>query len=526
MNKELVKRNTEAHGWLGLIISSLLFVVFFTGAISFFREEVQLWATSAHIKSTLLEGQEILPVSQILEIAITGRDFNAREHLTIYPPTHYESYYTAYVDLVDRGEGEKVDALLIHPVSGEIIGDPNDFSLASFLYSVHYSLNIPFGSYLIGFVALFFLFSIFSGVLIHAADFVKGFFRYRADGRKRSQLLDLHNIIGIISLPYTLMFAVTGLIFNLIIIYQIAFGVILYRGDIDALLIDAGLVTVAPEWQDEPWSNPPVDELYQQSIDTWGNVPFQMRVYNYGDSSAVLEFYGLVEDEFAGQFGVAYNVSDRSEVFSDNRDDPNAVSAGLDVVAALHYGRFGGLGLRLVYFILAMAVCALIVTGNLLWVGAREKTMSSAKLNFVGRFTLASTAGVAIATIFAFIAERLLPIGGYDRAAYLSYAFVIPLVTASSYIWLAADRRKVLVRLLQIVTGACFFLLLLDLTLYSSNLLQYFENGFFAPIGVDIGILASAILSAYASMKLQDRLSSIHNEKNNNSTPEFLENVG
>jgi hypothetical protein len=251
-----------------------------------------------------------------------------------------------------------------------------------------------------------------------------------------------------------------------------------------------------------------------------------MRVYNYGDSSAVLEFYGLVEDEFAGQFGVAYNVSDRSEVFSDNRDDPNAVSAGLDVVAALHYGRFGGLGLRLVYFILAMAVCALIVTGNLLWVGAREKTMSSAKLNFVGRFTLASTAGVAIATIFAFIAERLLPIGGYDRAAYLSYAFVIPLVTASSYIWLAADRRKVLVRLLQIVTGACFFLLLLDLTLYSSNLLQYFENGFFAPIGVDIGILASAILSAYVSMKLQDRLSSIHNEKNNNSTPEFLENVG
>jgi len=99
MNKEFVTRNTEAHGWLGLIISGLLFVVFFTGAISFFREEVQLWATSAHIKSISLEGQEILPVSQILEIAIAGRDFNAREHLTIYPPTHHEPYYTAYVDL-------------------------------------------------------------------------------------------------------------------------------------------------------------------------------------------------------------------------------------------------------------------------------------------------------------------------------------------------------------------------------------------------------------------------------------------
>ena len=394
------------------------------------------------------------------------------------------------------------------------------------MYRVHYSLNIPFGSYLIGFVALFFLFSIFSGVLIHAADFVKGFFRYRADGRKRSQLLDLHNIIGVISLPYTLMLAVTGLIFNLIIIYQIALGVILYKGDIDALLTDAGFVTVAPQWQGEPWSSPPVDELYQQTINTWGSVPSQMRVYNYGDSSAVLEFYGLVEEEFAGQFGVAYNVSDRSAVFSENRNDPNAVAAGLDVVAALHYGRFGDLGLRFVYFILAIAVCALIVTGNLLWVGAREKTMSSAKLNFVGRFTLASTAGVGVATIFAFIAERLLPIGGYNRAAYLAYAFVISLVAASSYIWLAADRRKVLVRLLQVVTSACLFLLFVDLALYSGNLMQYFENGFFAPIGVEIGIFVSAILSAYVSMKLQDRLSDIHNRKNNNPTPAFAEKIG
>ena len=30
MDKDFIKRNTEAHGWLGLIISSLLFTVFFT----------------------------------------------------------------------------------------------------------------------------------------------------------------------------------------------------------------------------------------------------------------------------------------------------------------------------------------------------------------------------------------------------------------------------------------------------------------------------------------------------------------
>ena len=79
------------------------------------------------------------------------------------------------------------------------MGNVDDFFLADFMYRLHYSLNLPLGNYLIGFVTLAFLYIIFSGVLIHAKDMVRGFFRYRAKGRA-SQLLDIHNVIGVISI--------------------------------------------------------------------------------------------------------------------------------------------------------------------------------------------------------------------------------------------------------------------------------------------------------------------------------------
>ncbi|PCJ27994.1 MAG: peptidase [SAR86 cluster bacterium] len=507
MDKEFVKRNTEAHGWLGLIISGLLFVVFFTGSISFFRDEIQLWATSAYVQTQSTQSESNLALSEVMELAIAGRAFNAKEHLVIYPPTEHEPYYTAYVDIIGNEGSDDYVGLIMDPVTGDVVGNPDSFFLADFLYILHYSLNLPFGMYIIGFVALFFLFSIFSGVLIHASDMVKGFFRYRADGRKRSQLLDLHNIIGVVSLPYTLMLAITGLIFNLVIIYQIAFGVILYEGDIDALLVDAGFVTVEPQWQDQPWSNPPIDELYEQQIQRWDSIPSQIRVYNYGDESAVLEFYGPMGNEFAGQYGIAYNLSDRSVVFAQTPDNPNAVTNGLDVVATLHFGAFGGLDLRFVYFLLGLAVCGLIVTGNLLWVGQREKKLSSAKIAFVARFTLASTAGVAVATSFAFLAERLLPLGEYDRAGSLSSVFVLSLLLASGYIWLGSNRRKILIRLLQIVCAVCSILVLLDTTFFSDGIVAIFKQGHMAPLGVDIGLFLSALLSGYISYKLQSRLS-------------------
>ena len=503
MRKETILNNTEAHGWLGLIISALLFVVFFTGSISFFRHEIEQWALQVHYQLEEYDPDGYLSVSEIFEIALEGRAYNPQEPQFVYPPTEAEPYYRAYVNVnLSEDIASEDYYLLINPKTGEIMGSMEDFFLADFIYILHYSLNLPLGSYLIGLVTLAFLYIIFSGVLIHAKDMIRGFFRYRSDGRARSQLLDIHNIVGVISLPYTIMLAVTGLIFNLLIIYQIAFALILYQGNTEALLSDAGIVSSSAKWQNIAWQSPPIDELYEQQIDRWSSIPTQVRITGYGDHGATLELFGETGEGFNGRYSISYNLSDRSVNYSDPGSDPNMVTQGIGVVGSLHFGNFAGIDLRTIYFLLGLAVCALIVTGNMLWVRQREKTLSSAAVNFVGRFTLASTAGVALACAAAFIAERLLPMGLTDRGGMLVNCFISTLLAATGYAWLVKNRSLALVRLLQCFAALCALIPLIDIVLFSDALSAAARSGHLTLISVDVVILSFALLVGYISWHL------------------------
>ena len=504
MDKDFIKRNTEAHGWLGLIISSLLFVVFFTGSISFFRHDIEQWAIQGHFQFDEYSPEEYLPVSEVFEVALAGRSYNPQEPQFIYPPTQDEPYYRAYINL-DQETVNRDEYLLVDPRSGEVMGNVDDFFLADFMYRLHYSLNLPLGNYLIGFVTLAFLYIIFSGVLIHAKDFVKGFFRYRAKGRARSQLLDIHNVIGVISLPYTLMLAVTGLIFNLVIIYQVAFAFILYQGDVDALLSDAGIISSTSEWSNEPWESPPIDDLYQQQLQKWGTIPSQVRITNYGDSGAILEIFGDTAEGLGGRYSISYNLSDQSINYSEPSNTPNAVTEGIGVVGSLHFGNFAGFDLRVIYFLLGIAVCALIVTGNLLWVSQREGKMSSAKLVFIECFTLGSTAGLAVATAISFLAERLLPVSMTNRADMLVNCFVVSLLLVTVYIWFARDRRMALVNLLGCFSLICFSIVFVDLIFFKTALISAIDTGQIALIGVDVAILIFSGLVGLVTWRLYQR---------------------
>ena len=58
------------------IISSLLFVVFFTGSISFFRHDIEQWAIQGHFQFDEYSPEEYLPVSEVFEVALAGRSYN------------------------------------------------------------------------------------------------------------------------------------------------------------------------------------------------------------------------------------------------------------------------------------------------------------------------------------------------------------------------------------------------------------------------------------------------------------------
>lgn len=503
MKKGTLRQLTQAHGWLGIIISSLLFLVFLAGSISLFRDEILIWAVQPIHQSA--EGPQ-LSSAQIMERAIQGRAFNAKEHLSVVPPSDSLPYYRVYVDLIEEQAGREYIPLLMDPVSGEVVGEIDKFFLADFIYFLHYNMNIPFGDYLIGFITLFFFFMLLSGVVIHARKLFRNFFQYRSESNQRSQLLDMHNVIGTVSLPFTLMYAITGLIFNLVIIYQIAFALVLYKGDQQALLTDAGYHDPHPEWHGKPVEHSNIDNLVNQYGQKYQSAPYVVRLYNYGDESAVLHLIGEVEGYFFQRYETAIRLSDESVIFTTDMNQNNKVRQGLAAVAKLHFGSYANMDLRFVYLLLGLLVCGLIVTGNLLWIEKREKNQQSSPrsaqvmryLNFV------CTSGLIGAISVGFLFERILPPEMTARQQWMVYSFVFTLAGVAMISPLL-NKVKALPILLTASAIVLLLTIICDWMMYSDNLILHWQQQHYTIFAMEagIGVMALILLWVARSLKRQ-----------------------
>lgn len=505
MNKQTLKNLTHAHGWLGIIISGFLFLIFLAGSITLFKDDIHVWEIQPHFSPNFTadfnaEKSDYLPVSKIMEIAIAGRDFNAKEHLTVIPPLEEIPYYRVYVDLNQPYKGEDHIGLLIDPYTGEIMGEVENFFLSDFFYHLHYDLNAPYGMYFLGVVTLLFFIMLLSGITIHLKNIIKRFFQYRAGDHTRSRMLDIHSAVGTISIPFTLMYAITGLIFNMTIVYQIAFAVILYKGDQTKLLEDAGVYTLAPKWQDTPIDYKNIDLIIEKTNQKYGEKPWLFRMYNYGDKSAVLHMMGNEKNGFEQRFEIAYNLNDESIALQDGSPDQNAVGRGINVMASLHFANFAGLDLRIIYFVLSVFVCALIVTGNLLWLEKRykNKQYSARSVNVLSHLTLVSTVGLVFASSVAFLLARVLDVEFSERASWVIYGFIITLFSSSAMAFILTPRRM-LIGLLAVSAAVLFTVVLLDFTLYADYLSALWQQNMHFVFAVDAGLLFVALSLAAVS---------------------------
>lgn len=496
MNKEFIKRLTLAHGWIGLVFSGLLFIIFFAGSIALFRQEVTLWSMQPHFPVT--SGQTI-GVNDVLDTALAGRNYDSKEHITLILPSADSHYYKAYIDIKGREQEPHFDELLIDPVTGEIVSEGNKFNLAEFIYHLHYDLNIPAGKYVLGFVTLFFLFALTSGVFIHARKFVNNFFQYRGVIHKRSQLLDMHNVVGVISLPFTVMYAISGLIFNLVIIYQVAFALTIYNGDEKALLKDAGFETVDPQWLDNPIKHVDIDRLIAKVSNEYQVAPRMLTIHNYGDESAVIRLRSQETSQLTTMYDVAYSLYDESVFMKSDNEHPNSLIIGTGVLRKLHYGNYASIDLRFIYLMLGFGVCGLIITGNLLWLDKREKlrTFSHRTLSIARYVTILSSTGIIFSTSMAFLCERLMPIHWIDRVDILGQTFWASLA-AIAIIYTApkvrANYRQALAVSLYVSAGVIALTLLISLATLSQPLIELFMVGHYTVFAVDLSLLISTIL--------------------------------
>lgn len=93
----------------------------------------------------------------------------------------------------------------------------------------------PIGYYLSGFVALFFLFAIVTGVLLHWNKIVSNFYIFRPKEKLKTLWTDAHTALGMIGLPFQFVYAVTGAFFMIKLLIVAPAVMALYNGDQDKL---------------------------------------------------------------------------------------------------------------------------------------------------------------------------------------------------------------------------------------------------------------------------------------------------
>lgn len=503
---KVIKNLTESHSWIGVIISPLLFVIFWAGAVTLFYEEVKLWALTPQFPVAIQ--QQAMPLQQIVEAKLALHPFDYQEHMMVQMPSHNDPYYKVYLDLV-REEGKEdehgeVVSLLVDSKSGKTLANKEDFFLADFLYQLHYNLNLPAGTYIVGIISLFFFFALVSGIFIHAKKLFRHFFQYRTDRNRRDKLLDLHNVVGVMTLPFTLMYALSGLVFNLAIVYQIAFVVFIYQGDQDALFNDAGFTLFDEARIEQPLDMTPAFQIIEKARARDDFAVSDVIFYNYGDDAAIIQIRGNNLAYFSQNDEFFYRVKTSELLSKTDINNYNVFRKGREIIATLHFGNFAGVDVRILYFILSLAICVMILVGNMLWLDKRslQQNVSARSIRFVRGLSVGGCSGVILATAVAFLCERIIPASLSARADLMVYAFIISLVATMLLAYRIESVKRYIAQVIFATVMVLILTLLADWLMFSSQIIQLWHDGFRAVVGVEIVMALFITLGVWVISKL------------------------
>lgn len=199
------------HTWASLILGWLLYAIFLTGTLSFFKNEINVWMTPELHQSVPASSQV-----QQTEVALNylqQNHPNAGAWNILLPNTRQNA---TLITVREQGEDPRArrggKQIYIDSATGEVL-EPRNTRGGNFLYRFHFELyGMPrmWTRWFIGIATLLMLVAIISGVITHKKIF-KDFFTFRS-GKGQRSWLDAHNATAVFALPFHIMITFSGLL--------------------------------------------------------------------------------------------------------------------------------------------------------------------------------------------------------------------------------------------------------------------------------------------------------------------------
>ncbi|MBN8842217.1 MAG: PepSY domain-containing protein [Sphingomonadales bacterium] len=374
IHHETARVYKAVHGWIGISIGLALFIAFFAGAVGSFKAPIQRWTTPpAPVTAT-----PIAQVPALVERVLAVYPEAAADYLIMLEPgpahpgrmswklppgssPHGQGPVRAYADLAPDGSLH-VTRTSPSPVGGQIV-------------QLHLKMGLPFDETIAkpitGAVAAVYFLMLVSGVILLLPSMMNSLFARRVGGNIKRMWLDLHSGFGLFGLPFHFAISLTAVVFcwqgQIERVQAAVFGAMPAAAEQGVVPLEhphpekmltpeqllAALARQAPGFQPSAMLYTRDDEGRTRLLINGVDPRHAVR----GPSSGAAEM-----DPFTGVIASASRLPGR-------QDGWEALETNL---RALHFGNYGGLFVHWLYAALALGGCALVYSGNLLWIESRR----------------------------------------------------------------------------------------------------------------------------------------------------------
>lgn len=341
------------HSVAGLVSGIFIFLMSLSGAALVFHDELDQRPEIQHrpLKNLSVDScyrlvQGHYPHAQVSNCSLPG---NTAE------PVSFIIYDSSYKN------GTKAMEVFLHPQTGEILqtrggGDDMRHNFMSWLSKFHNSFHLDKkGEWLLGFFALVFLLSIITGLILFRKSIIATLLFRKAVFTRGN----LHQLIGVYALLFNLMIGVSGFWMQRYVFKKDFYVSYDYK---PVLKPSAAL----------PFS---FDSAYKQ-----------VQVKHPGFTASVIYFAQSKKGKTAVYGSRSSNSFIHSKKFADAimLDSSGAIASTrfvneispddrYDIInSQLHMGRYGGVGVKIIYFLFGLAGGLLSITGFLLWLKRRK----------------------------------------------------------------------------------------------------------------------------------------------------------
>lgn len=533
MRADTLRTYKTVHTWTGIVAGLALFIAFYAGALTMFKAPIARWVAPP-LAST--------PAGAARADALVARTLAARPDAQPDFTLHLGDggQQPHRVTWQKRGDPAPVSAALA--ADGALqIGTPRDGGLAGFIDVVHRTAGLPvgleWGAGILGVVSALYALAIVSGVIVLWPTLVKDFFALRVGPNLKRMWLDAHNVIGIVSLPFHLIMALSAVVFGLHDLVYDAQKVAVYgEARFEAMWNGSGpFAGVRPDATPAPAL--PLQALVARvEAQVPGFAPHTLRFRGAGTAGGVVWITGAqpccMPRSAEGSLVLVSAVDGRLLYTEYLAGHQSGWMATVSAFFSLHFGNYGGAPVRWAYFFLGLAGAFLFYSGNLLWIESRRKAQRAADTPVTQRrataFMAAATVGVCLGCIcglsLTLVAGKWLHGHVADLAAW--HRWVYYAVFLGSVGWaFARGAARASVHLLWLAALAAWAIPLTSGIGWLLPATGWWAHGQAGPLGVDIvaalgGLGFAAMARATARRVGQGAVDSVWSARGVSAGPE------